>query len=119
MKLFEIKVTHYAPKGSHTSTQEYVVANSDEEVFKYLAKGYADWEELLNEDEEDEDEKTYREEEYWGILESKGDDREPEDLYYGAEKYFWEEIKLKDESVINLMIINNLAKKIDNNLEKN
>jgi len=30
-KLYEIKVTHFAPKDSHIATDEYVVANDDKQ----------------------------------------------------------------------------------------
>ena len=103
MKLYKIQVTHYAPKDSHTSIEEYVVAKSNKDVFDYLAAGYAYWEEMLGESDEDD---------YWEILENQGDDREVYDLYYGATQYSWEEVELVDDSVINLMIINGLAKQI-------
>lgn len=103
MKLFKIKVTHYAPKDFHSSIQEYVIANSDREVFEYLAKGYACWDEMLCDSDEDE---------YWEILENKGDDREVYDLYYGATQYSWEEISLVNDKVLELMLENKLAIKI-------
>lgn len=103
MKLFEIKVTHFAPKDFHSSTQEYVVANDDKEVFEYLAKGYAHWEDMLDDCDEDD---------YWEIFKNKGDDREVYDLHYGATQYTWEEVSLVNDNVINLMIENKLAKLI-------
>lgn len=103
MKLFEIRVVHYAPKDFHQSTQEYVVANNDRDVFEYLANGYACWNEMLGDSDEDE---------YWEILKNKGDNREVYDLYYGATQYSWKEVELADKSVIELMIINKLANDI-------
>lgn len=110
MKLFRIKVTHYAPKDSHTAIQEYVVANNDNEVFKYLAKGYADWEGIIeNYQDHDIDEYDDALEIYNEIFENKCDDREVYDLYYGATQYSWEEVEVIDNDVIDLMIKNNLA----------
>lgn len=103
MKLFKIKVTHYAPKDFHSSIQEYVIANNDREVFEYLAKGYACWNEMLGDSDEDE---------YWEILENNGDDREVYDLYYGATQYSWEEVALVNTEVLELMLENKLAIKI-------
>ena len=103
MKLFKIKVTHYAPKDFHSSIQEYVIANNDREVFDYLAKGYACWNEMLGDSDECE---------YWEILENKGDDREVYDLYYGATQYSWEEVPLVNTKVLELMLENKLASKI-------
>lgn len=103
MKLFKIKVTHYAPKDFHSSIQEYVIANNDREIFEYLAKGYAYWDEMLGDSDEDE---------YWEILENKGDDREVYDLYYGATQYSWEEVPLVNTEVLELMLENKLAIKI-------
>ncbi|MCC0684401.1 hypothetical protein [Clostridioides sp. ZZV14-6345] len=114
MKLFKIKVAHFAPKDLHSSIQEYVVANNDRDVFEYLANGYAYWKDIIESyDELDID--TYDEalETYEDIYNNKGDDREVYDLYYGATQYSWEEVELVDDSVIELMIKNELAKNIE------
>lgn len=110
MKLYKVKVTHYAPKDSHTATQEYVVANNDKEVFDYIDREYAYWGTIL--DCWEDDFETYDEalSVYNEIYENKGDDREVYDLYYGATQYAWQEVVLKDESVIELMVVNGLAK---------
>lgn len=110
LKLYKIKVTHYAPRDSHTSIQEFVVANNDKEVFEYLAKGYAYWEDILDCWGSEPNEEML--EEYNNIYENKGDYREVDDLYYGATQYSWEEVELKDASVIELMVANGIAKKI-------
>ncbi|MCC0678242.1 MULTISPECIES: hypothetical protein [unclassified Clostridioides] len=113
MKLFKIKVTHFAPKDMHNSIQEYVVSNNDREVFEYLANGYAHWKDIIeNYNEVDID--TYKEalKIYEEIYNNKGDDRGVYDLYYGATQYSWEEVELVDDSVIELMIKNELAKNI-------
>lgn len=115
MKLFKIKVTHFAPKDMHNSIQEYVVSNNDREVFEYLANGYACWKNIIkNYNELDID--TYEEalKIYEEIYNNKGDNREVYDLYYGATQYFWEEVEFIDDSVIELMIKNRLAKDIRN-----
>lgn len=112
-KLYRIEVTHYAPKGSHTSIEEYVVANSDREVFEYLAKGYAYWEDIIKcWEDEDYESKEDAVRDYEEIYEYKGDNREVYDLHYGATQYAWEEVELIDDSIIPLMIGNSLAKEI-------
>ena len=114
-KLYEIKFVHYAQRGSDGGTEEFVVANSHNEVFDYLAKGYANWNDILEyglEEAEDEDKKDYLIEQYNEIRLNHSDDRELSDLYYGQTQYFWEEVELVDNSVIELMIKNNLAKDI-------
>lgn len=113
MKLYEIGKTHYAPKDSEYGIQEYVVANNNKEVFEYLKTGYAYWEDILECCEEDgetlEDAQNTLDE----IFENHGDDREVYDLYYGATQYCWKEIELVDDKVIELMIINGLAKDLN------
>jgi len=110
-KLYEIKFVHYAQRGSDGGIEEFVVANSHDEVFNYLAKGYAGWNDII-EDVLDETERDYLIEQYNEIKLNHSDDREPSDLYYGQTQYFWEEVELVDDIVIELMIKNNLAKEI-------
>ena len=113
MKLYEIGKTHYAPKDSEYGIQEYVVANNDKEVFNYLKTGYTCWEDIVNYCESDgeslEDAKNILNE----IFENHGDNREVYDLYYGATQYCWEEVKVVDDKVIELMIKNGLAKDLN------
>lgn len=115
-KLYKIIVTHYAPKDSHSSIQEYVVAENDKEVFDYLANGYAYWNEIL-EDYDGDGEEECREA-YDEILSNKGDDRDVCDLYYGATQYAWEEVELTEtneartSNMIIAMIENGIAKDI-------
>lgn len=108
MKLYRIWMTHYAPKDSESAIKEYVVSTKDRDVFEYLAHGYAYWEDMIDD---------YDEDEYWKILANKGDEREVYDLYYGATQYSWEEVELVDEGIIPLMIKNSLAKEIEELLE--
>ena len=112
-KLYEIRVTHYAPKDMHTATQEYVVAKDDREVFEYLAKGYAYWEEMITDWEsfgyESEEEAMA---EYEEIYNCKSDDRDVEDLFYGVTQYSWQEVELIDSYTKDLMIKNGLARLI-------
>jgi|LGOV01.1.fsa_nt_gb hypothetical protein len=113
MKLFKVKSTHFAQRGSHEAIDEFIVANNDREVFKYLDKKHS-WKEIMDEDIEydPEGENSYRNA-YNSIYAQKGDyERDLSDLYYGATIYGWEEVELKDDSVIALMVINGLAKVI-------
>lgn len=112
MNLYEIGKTHYAPKDSEYGIQEYVVANNDDQVFKYLAEGYAYWNDILEYAEEDKNE--YAQEEYDTIRENHSDDREVYDLYYGATQYCWKQCDNVRNEVIQGMIESNLAKDIRN-----
>lgn len=112
LKLYKIGVTHYAPRDSHASIQEYVVAHNDKEVFDYINGEYAWWDTILDCCEDDYESYEEALSVYNGILKNKGDDREVYDLYYGATRYSWEEVELKDASVIDLMVANGIVKKI-------
>lgn len=97
MKLYRIIVLHGAPKGSHTSTETYLAANCESDVFDWIAnKTYGAW---LDDDGEDpktryaDDGKEipFRD---W-LMANKGDLTDEEgwdDAYYGVTKYGWEEI---------------------------
>lgn len=108
-KLYKIWMTHYAPKDRESAIKEYVVATKDRDVFEYLSYGYAYWEDMIGD---------YNEEQYWEILNNHGDEREVYDLYYGATQYSWEEVVLIDDNVIQLMIKNELAKEIEEYIEE-
>ena len=73
-KLYVINVTHFAPKDSHIAVEEYVVAESDRQVFKYLDEGRGNWKESMDEQiENDPDGEEYYKEEYENIFNLKGD----------------------------------------------
>lgn len=119
-KLYEIFMTHYAPKDSETAIKEYVVATKDRDVFEYLSHGYAYWEDILENYDGLEHEEC--KEQYWDILKNKGDDREVYDLYYGATQYSWKEVKLDDniytEQMLDSMIECGIAKEIREFIEE-
>lgn len=100
LKLYKVIMTHFAPKDYESAIEEYIVANNDKEVFNYLAYGYAGWVEISDECTKNE------------IYENRGDYRDAYDTYYGATKYRWEEVELVDDKVIDLMIVNGLAKDV-------
>ena len=108
MRLYKIGITHYAPKDSKYAIKEYVVANNDEEVFNYLASGYAYWNDILEYAEDE-----YAQEKYDEIKNSHSDNREVSDLYYGATQYDWIEVD-SDKELIDKMIEFKLAKIISN-----
>lgn len=92
MNLYEIMFTHYAPKDSKTGILHYLVANSDEEVYKWLKNGNGDVYvsyEYSEEDGEMLDDNPFKE----SIIESRGcmfnDYMEVTDLYYGATQVGW------------------------------
>lgn len=100
-KIYKIIVLHGAPKDSHTSIEEYIIAETDEEVFNYITNKYKnyDWEEEPFENEEFETYAKMKKD----ILINKGDlEHESgwEDAYYGVTKYGWEEIgKITDKEI--------------------
>lgn len=118
MKLFKILSTHYAPKDYHTAIDEFVVARNDMDVFLYLANGKAYWIDLFKDAKyysEQGDMETAEElfEEFKDIYNNRGDEREVYDLYYGATQYSWERVEVSDNTILQLMVDNKLAKKID------
>lgn len=107
MNLYRIIVLHGAPKDSHTSTETYLVAENEQEVFDWLnGKNYGAWTEEVEEGEEpnmryaddNETEIPFRE---WVML-KRGDleDEEGwEDAYYGVTKWGWEPIAATPDEI--------------------
>ena len=94
MNLYKILMTHAAPKDSSYAIQEYVIAESDEQVFKYLKKdtNYCYWNEQDDDNEDYSDGMTKME----YIFENKGDstcEEKWQDLYYGSTMFDWELFK--------------------------
>jgi hypothetical protein len=110
MNLYQIMLEHYAPKDSEKGIFTYLVANSDEEVYEWIAseKELSDGRQVFNswkyKDEEDTfenydddynviGEETFKER----IIRLKGDmndeDAELDDLYYGRTLLGWEIVK--------------------------
>ena len=109
--LFRIIVLHGAPKDSHTSTETYLVANSEEEVAEWINKekrhGY--W---FN-DDGDEPNMRYADDNYekeipfkeWVMI-KRGDHKDEEgweDAYYGVTKWGWEPIEASPEEIQTLL----------------
>ncbi len=100
MKLYRIIVLHGAPKDSHTSTETYLVAESDKRVANWIQthKRYGEWlddspyeEPRTRYDDEKDREISFRE---WVML-NRGDlsdDEGWEDAYYGVTKWGWVEV---------------------------
>lgn len=109
MNLYKIQVAHYAPKDSHQSIEDYLLAETDEQVYKYIDENlnhgkWTDKTKSLDEEEENEFEiyddkynvigtETYKEK----IIRLKGDIDDDEedfsDAYYGITLYGWELVK--------------------------
>lgn len=90
MNLYKIIMTHAAPKDYKEAIKEYVIANSDEEVFKYLKNksGYTYWDDIERDEDNYGDIKKID-----FIFEKKGDSQlesKWQDLYYGSTMYDWE-----------------------------
>jgi hypothetical protein len=111
MNLYRIIVLHAAPKDSHTSTETYLVAESEEAVAEWINKEkcYGYW---FGEDGEEpstryadgdyEKEIPFRE---WVML-KRGDLKDPEgweDAYYGVTKWGWEPIAATPEDIATLL----------------
>lgn len=81
MNIYSIDAIHYAPRGRHEFTEEYLIAKSDKDVFDYMFSEY--WE--------------YKEWEQWekdDVFDCCGEwEMEVFDLYYGAIQYGWSLVK--------------------------
>ncbi len=111
MNLYRIIVQHFSQKDSHTSTQAYLAANNDEEVYEWIKAEklegmYVGWNyneedgntfDIYNDDYSVTGTETFREK----MLRIKGEfndeDLELSDLYYGKTIYGWEEMGPIDE----------------------
>lgn len=102
MNLYSIDFIHFSPKDSETGIKGLLISESDEEVYNYISKKYADW----DYNEEDDDEFRERTIEVRG--EMNDEYYEPTDLYYGAIAYGWTLIKedITDDLLRELVSIN-------------
>ena len=106
MKLYKIIFTHYSPKDSQEGICTYVIANDDEQVMRLVDEKYCwgAWKEkqqIMDEEGEmldiyDNHYNTIGQETFLQrVLRYKGEcndpDLEPQDLFYGATYYGWEE----------------------------
>lgn len=106
MNLYRIIVLHGAPKDSHESTETYLVANNEEQVFQWISKEktYGCWSEPddMRTDDETDEEIPFKD---W-VMKHKGDisdDEGWEDAYYGVTKWGWSEISATEEEINTLM----------------
>lgn len=87
MNLYKILELHGAPKSHVTFVSEFILAETDEEVFEYLNKDRC-WEENFEEGSFDSWEEMKQD-----LMENKGDlhsEEGWEDAYYGITKKGWE-----------------------------
>jgi hypothetical protein len=105
-QLFRIIVLHGAPKDSHTSTETYLVAKDETEVFEWIdkQKNYSKWTNddeggsAVREDEDTGEEVPFRD---W-VMKNKGDLEDQdgwEDSYYGVTKFGWEPVEATTEDI--------------------
>jgi len=116
--LYKIIVLHGALKSSHTSTETYLVAKDENEVFDWIdKKNHGSW----TEDDEEEPRVKYADDDYekeipfreWVMI-NRGDLADEdgwEDAYYGVKKWGWELIdaSIEDVSVLTRLGIAKLA----------
>jgi hypothetical protein len=103
VNLYRIIVLHGAPKDSHTSTETYLVAESEDAVMAWIDKtknfdGWAESDSMRYADDSCEKEIPFKE---WVML-KRGDleDEEGwEDSYYGVTKWGWEPITATPEEI--------------------
>ena len=103
--LYRIKVLHGGPKSSHTATETFLVAESDEQVANWIEKEKQHghwWTPYSPVDPEEEPETRYDSDAdqdipfYDYILKNRGDLEDEEgwsDAYYGVTKWGWEEVE--------------------------
>lgn len=106
-KLFRILVLAAGPKNSHTSTETFLVANSEQDVFDWVAKNKAPWawSEAPEEGQrpnmrctDDGKDIPFRE---WVML-KRGDLEDDEgwdEAYYGVTKWGWQPIESSPEDI--------------------
>ena len=107
MKLYKIIFTHYGPKDYKSGICTYVIANDDEQVMRLVDSKYCwcAWEDKQKEMAESGELRNVYDDRYniigeetfmEYILRYKGEcndpDLEPQDCYYGATYYGWEEV---------------------------
>lgn len=134
MNLYKIVVAHYAPKGSHHSIKDYLLAENDEQVYNYIdgKLNYGKWSDRMESPEEDDetifeiyDDKynvigteNYKEK----IIRLKGDiDDDEEDFggaYYGITLYGWELIKEGIQADYNQLLGLGVIKQLDHESNK-
>ena len=120
MKLFRIIVLHGGPKSSHTSTEIYLAANSEDEVAGWIDKSHCngfwfgtEWDDepRVRYDYDIEKEISLRD----FIIKNKGDIDDEEgwdDAYYGITKWGWTEIEGATEEDIARLIELKIAVKV-------
>jgi len=105
-QLFRIIVLHGAPKDSHTSTETYLIAADEEEVFMWVneKKNFGGWTE---EDDDgiptrwDDDAKAELSLPNW-VKKNRGDltdDEGWDDAYYGVTKWGWEPMDASQDDI--------------------
>lgn len=106
MNIYKIHVQHFSQKDSHSSVETFLLASSDEEVYKWVDdKEYGAYTDKSNEDGKleiyDGDFNVIGLESFKEKMIRVGgqyfdEDYEPSDLYYGATIYGWEKLDIKD-----------------------
>lgn len=109
--LFRVIVLHGAPRDSHTSTETYLVAKDEGEVFAWIdKKAFGAWTEKDDEEEPNvryanddcETEIPFQE---W-VMMNRGDLEDEEgwdDAYYGVTKWGWEPMKASQSDIETLL----------------
>jgi hypothetical protein len=118
-RLFRIKVLHGAPKDSHTSTETYLVAENEQQVFDWInfKKNYGGWSNDTDEPRichaHDDYEKEISFQEW--IMLNRGDLEDEsgwEDAYYGVTKWGWEPVEATEQE-IEILVKLGIAEKIN------
>ncbi len=102
MQVYKIHVQHFSQKDSHSSIETFLLAESVEDVYKWVdEKAYGLYTDRTNDngliDIQDEDynvigQETFKEKMIRIGGEFFDDDYEPQDLYYGCTIYGWERL---------------------------
>ena len=105
MNIYKIHVQHFSQKDSHSSTEAFLLADSVEDVYKWVdEKQYGTYTDKNNEDGMhdiyDENYNVIGQETFKDKMIRVGgeffdEDYQPQELYYGCTVYGWEKLKIE------------------------
>lgn len=116
LNLYRIIVLHGAPKDSHTSTEGYLAAENEEQVFRHIdGLRYGSWSDKETDGDTIYDDKSNKDIPFkdW-VMRERGDLEDEsgwEDAYYGVTKMGWEKIEGATQADIKRLLELGIAKR--------